>query len=730
MLAYACTPASNKTRFEDAAPPTTQSPTPTTSHPPSEKPVEPQPVWQALDEPGVGGRVTALAVDPTDSKRLLVGGDLVGAGLSTDGGDSWQQTFGLTNTEMARFTFHPAEPREVWVGTMGGPYVSLDGGRTWEPRRDGMGELRDIGYSAPIEEILVDPANPDRLLAFGGSHREWNAPGTSGWGIVWESLDRGAAWQPIATIADGTNILDATWLADGTLAVAALQQGIFRSTDGGRTWVPADTGLPDQNVRALAAHPTNAAVLWAAMGSAQTESGVTAGGVWKSTDGAASWQPSSNGLDLTTSVGVGPDFAPRYLVLAVAPTDPDVLLTSNLAYGAEGVFRSTDGAASWTEVLGTRTINRPSTAYNTPISATAVAFDPNDARFAVIGNAEFVLATTDGGNRWRDITSDTARDGTAAGRGYSGLVANRVEFSPDGGELLLCGFDGANPLVSDTNGQNWSRPLSQSDPWGGCLDAAYSLTVSGRRYVLLGQNGAFGGVAVLEADDTFRVSVGADRGLPERYAALGVVDGAVAVVREQNGTETVVIALGGILYRSVDGGATFSPVETSLGAIELVADPTAPGRLYVAGSSGVWVSDDGATTFRLLAGSPRQAVRLTLDPGTERLYAAVWRTVDAGLWRFDGSTWAQILAEPSTHDVAVDPANPQHLLVATNDHPFHDVTSSVGMLSSMDGGATWVPLNSGLPMLRVSTVEFDPKGGGRAVIGTFGRGYFVTTGAP
>lgn len=727
LLAYACTPASNRTRFDEAAPTTSSAPpTTTVEGPPNEKPAD-QATWRPLGEPGVGGRVTALAIDPCDPQRLLVGGDLVGVGLSVDGGATWESTFGLDNAEMARFTFNDAVPGEVWVGTMGGPYVSSDGGRNWQARRTGMGELRDIGYSAPIEEVLVDPAAPDRLLAFGGSHREWNSPGTSGWGLVWESLDRGATWSAIATVADGTNIVDATWLADGTLLVAALNRGLFRSVDGGRTWAPAGAGLPHDDVRAIAAHPTDPAVVWVSLGSSPSDGSVTAGGVWKSTDGGASWQTSSTGLDLTVTPGTSSDHAPHYMAIAVAPTDPSLLLTSNLAFGAEAVFRSRDGGATWTEVVGSRTINRPPTAYNTPISATAMAFDPQDASRALIGNAEFVLATTDGGDRWRDITSDTFADGTSAGRGYSGLVANRVEFAPDGTETLLCGFDGANPLVSGGDGQ-WSRPLVSSDPWGGCLDAAYSTTAPGRRYVLLGQNGVFGGVAVLQPDRTFRVVAGGASGLPERYATVGDL-GAVELVLQPDGSEAVAVAVGGVVYVSRDGGSTYGVAEGSLGGNELAADATAPGRLYVAGTAGVAVSDDAGATFRS-AGGPRQAVRLTLDPATDRLYAAAWRTEDAGLWRFDGASWTRILGEPTTHDVAVDPTNPAHLLAATNDHPYHDKISSVGMLESFDAGTTWTPLNSGLPMLRVATVAFDPTGGGRAVIGTFGRGYFESGAAP
>jgi len=719
IAASACSAAGDRARFETDAPATGTTALAATA------PAAPRASdWQALDEPGAGGHITDLAIDPTDPQRVLVGGDLIGIGLSTDGGERWEPTFGLTNGEIARFTFHPERPDEVWVGTMGGPFVSLDGGRHWQARRAGLPAPLAVGYSAPVEEVLIDPTDGDHLLAFGGSHREWDAPGTTGWGTVWVSRDGGTTWAALATVAGGANLVDATWLADGTVLVAALGQGVQRSTDGGRTWTPSAEGLPHRAVRALAAHPTNPAVVWAALGAVEDPGGARQGGVWRSSDGGRSWQPSSNGLDL--SPGVRPDAAhtAQYPVIAVSPADPDVLVTANGAFGSQAVFRSTDGGAGWQLVVGSRSITRPFTAYNTPIGANAVAMDPTDPRRTLIGNAEFVLATTDGGRQWQDLTSTTLSDGSAIGRGYSGLVATRVVFSPDGRELVLCGMDGANPLIRPSGAAGWRRPMVASDPWGGCQDAAHSRTVAGRRYVLLGQAGTFGGVATIEPDEQFRLAAGAAAGLPER--GVGVGDGgAIEVVEAADGTELVAVATGGTLYVSDDGGRSFAVVDRGLGALELATDPTRPRRLYVAGQRSIAVSDDGGRTLRSLAGSPGGAARLTVTAGTGRLYATVWRRAGAGLWRLDGTSFVRILDEPTIYDVAADPTDESHLVVTTNDHPYHDIIESVGVLRSTDGGATWGPHNTGLPLLRVAAVAFDPSQTGRVVIGTFGRGFFV-----
>jgi photosystem II stability/assembly factor-like uncharacterized protein len=166
--------------------------------------------WTPLGEPGVGGWITGLAIDPFDPGHFLAAGDMLGAANSTDGGRTWGPTFGLADAEMARYTYHPTRQGEVWVGTMGGPYVSTDGGATWQERRNGMPPVVDVAYSAPVELVLVDPADPNRLLAFGGSHRQWESLGSPAWGAVWLSTDAGATWAHLSTVADGANLLDSS----------------------------------------------------------------------------------------------------------------------------------------------------------------------------------------------------------------------------------------------------------------------------------------------------------------------------------------------------------------------------------------------------------------------------------------------------------------------------------------------------------------------------------------
>ena len=129
--------------------------------------------WSKLGEPGFGAIVTSLSFSPTDSKKLLVGGEMNGVFYSSDNGVSVRPALGLRDYEVGEFTWHPTKPDEVWVGTMGGAYVSRDGGVTWSAARAGFPAPARWCYSAPVEKVLFDPTDATHLVAIGGSQRQW-----------------------------------------------------------------------------------------------------------------------------------------------------------------------------------------------------------------------------------------------------------------------------------------------------------------------------------------------------------------------------------------------------------------------------------------------------------------------------------------------------------------------------------------------------------------------------
>ncbi|MFN0092715.1 MAG: hypothetical protein ACKVWR_20975 [Acidimicrobiales bacterium] len=718
--------------------PAPSSTTTTTDSPPLTVPTPSPRRWRALGEPGVGGWVTGLAVDPAAPSRLLVAGDLLGVGVSEDRGANWSRAFGLRDYEMSRFTFVEGSPGEVWAASMGGPYRSLDGGLTWELRRQGMGPADPNAYSAPIEVVVVDPGDPvgGRLIAFGGSHRGWLSQGRPAWGVVWESLDRGGSWRRVGVIGDGAIVTAAVWAADGVLLAAADGKGLYRSRDGGRSWSLAGKGLAHRNVRDLAVHPARPGVVWAALGRGPANQ---PGGVWRSDDGGQSFTAASVGLTALVEAGAG--LTSAYEAVVAAPSNPEVLYTADVSHAASGVFRSDDGGASWRSVLS-RATPLPPLAYGAGVTAFRLAVDPTDADRVYLGNTEHLLGSADGGLRWTDLASRAVGpDETRSwrGRGFSGLVATGVAFDPaTPGRLLLSGFDGAHLLESTDGGRSWRRPLVDWDSWGG----AYGLLATpAGELVLLGQDGVFNGIAARAAvalgrvgeagagqrvGSGWTVAAGGAAGLPEQGSRLGDGWGLAAA---GDGSRGVVAAVGGGVYRSDDGGRSWRRLAGAPRVDTLTADAAPGGGLYAIGDAGVLRSTDGGASFSPLpGGGPTRPRRLTADPRGGALYVTEWRTGAGGLWRFADGAWTKLRDDDYAYEAVVDPRRPGQLLLVTNDHPYHDLVASTGVWRSVDGGGAWSELNDGLADLRVVTGAFDPHTPGRAVIGGLGGGFWIIDG--
>ena len=192
---------------------------------------------------------------------------MLGVGLSEDGGRSWEATSGFASWEINAFTWDSADPSEVWVGTLSGPYESMDGGHTWSAERVGL-PTGDYPYSAPVQKVLIDASDPQHLLAFGGNQSQFKAGGTGAvhYGLVYESVDGGAHWSTIANIGTNWNIADAIGSADlQTLYAAVVGHGVYKSTDGGVSWTAVDAGLPNGQVMALAGDPADSDTVWAAV---------------------------------------------------------------------------------------------------------------------------------------------------------------------------------------------------------------------------------------------------------------------------------------------------------------------------------------------------------------------------------------------------------------------------------------------------------------------------------
>jgi hypothetical protein len=661
--------------------------------------------------------------------------------VSTDGGSTWERSTGLLSHEVARFTFHPTRPGEVWAGTMSGPHVSFDGGATWEPRRDGMPETAEFFYSAPSETILFDPAVADRLLSFGGSHREWPSPSAPGsapaWGAVWESVDDGATWQRLSTVADGTNVVAAVWLDDGTVLAASLDRGVWRSDDGGASWSQSVDGLVHWNVRDLAAVPGTSTV-YATLGEGPLSGeNHLAGGVWRSDDGGITWAAANDGIELREAPD--PLLTSRFDAIAMSPVAPDTLWTADLAFGLEEIYRSDDGGATWQiELEGTAPVPR---AYRSTITAEVLVPAPDQPQLRFLAQAEYVLRQSDSG-RWSDVSSRPSGDGWA-GTGYSGLVSTDIYVSRERpGTILLAGLDGAHLIRSTDGGASWDRPLVEWDNWGGSQSIAVGGSGDSHLYVALGQFEFFNGIASsVDGGTSWRFAAGPEAGLPDKGAFGFRVDD-IAV--SSTDPTRVAATVGGDVHLSADAGLTWTVVvdgDPADGFRPLVAAVRrrvlrrrcrrcVPARCGWRRPHGPF---RGAGRRRLTHGrsDDRCAVRRALRRRRQR--RRLHRPLDrraAGSSCVSTRTPARPVSIGSPRIWRCTRTTPTGCWSRRATCP--STTSSVrrGCTSPSTAARRGPSSATGMTFERVTVAEYDPNREGRVIVGTMGGGFFELPGLP
>ena len=221
--------------------------------------------WAPLGEPGNGGWVTEIAFSPFDADAILAGGDVTGMVRSGDSGRSWAR---FRTTELRDRPDHLASHRPRHrLGRHAQRSASLVRCRPdLEAARSGMPAISPAEFTAPVEVVLFDPANVERLLAFGGNRREsaltgdLGLPGDPAWGAVWETLDGGDTWTKLGQVSPGGVVTDASFIGNDILLAAVDEVGLFRSDNDGASWSQVGDGLSNPNVRDIEVNPTTDSV--------------------------------------------------------------------------------------------------------------------------------------------------------------------------------------------------------------------------------------------------------------------------------------------------------------------------------------------------------------------------------------------------------------------------------------------------------------------------------------
>lgn len=686
-------------------------------------------LWQPLNEPGTGGRIDSIVVNPYDPNHVLVGGDVLGAHLSMDQGDRWSGTSGWMNYEISDFTWHPQHSSVIWAGSLSGPHLSTDGGKTWTVKRRGFPPVDSGNYSAPVEKVLFDP-DGSGLFAFGGDHRQLHTDeDVKNYGVVWLSDDEGESWQRISEIVRNGNIMAASYAGSSNYEIyaAVWNHGVFYSRDDGKNWRKRNEGLPvDENghipIASLVTHPDNPQIAWVAIDNF---------GLYRTTNGGEQWQLLNQNI---------PTEGTTFWSIAVDQSG-QTLYAGNRNYNnsRRGVYKSTDGGNSWQrQFFSVEQIKEKNKPYPGGINPWWVELDPASSDVVYAGTDNAVYRSVDGGESWTVLTAKLTSQGWQ-GTGFSGLVSRNIEWNPeDASHLVLQGKDAARAIQSWDSGRHWRVENPGMPPYDGGHDVAFA---PGWMFGVFGQGG----------DENELIARSQDAG--RSWTVLtSPVSPAVATdvhVDEANPNRLWVVVNGQLWYCD-NATQTSNPNWTrvvigtndnTVGDIEAV--PSQGDAFYIATDAGIYYSMNGAE-FRLIGG-PKDASNtdLAIAPSSPNvLYAArdkSYGTDDDGLWRYDLSTddWSRVWHDDgdasegprsvtaSIGDLAVHPNDANILAVVTNDFPFHDETWATGVWISRDAGKTWRQENRGLPMLRGDAIAFHPDGN-KLVVGLRGAGFYIT----
>ncbi|MCW5956436.1 MAG: hypothetical protein KIT61_07610 [Pyrinomonadaceae bacterium] len=346
-----------------------------------------------------GGRVTAVAGVPSQPNVYYFGATGGGVWKTTDGGVNWEPVTDkfVKTGSVGAIEVSASDPNVIYVG-MGespvrgnvshgdGVYKSVDAGKTW--KHVGLSDSRQIG------RIRIHPKNPDiaYVAAMGhlwGPNKERGVFRTTDGGKTWKNIlfrsEKAGAFDLSFDPANPNTMFAAFWQVQRTpysLISGGEGSSIYRSTDGGETWtdISKNRGLPEGVLGkiSISVSPVNPNRVWAMIEAKE-------GGLFRSDDGGDTWQRTSENANIRQR--------PWYYTRVYADTqNVDIVYVLNV-----GFHKSIDGGRTFTSIGTPHSDNHD------------LWIAPDNSQRMVEGNDGGANVTTDGGRSWTEQDQPTAQ---------------------------------------------------------------------------------------------------------------------------------------------------------------------------------------------------------------------------------------------------------------------------------------------------------------------------------
>jgi len=682
------------------------------------------------------GRVTDFAVTPGKRHRYFVAVASGGVWRTDNAGTTWTPVFDEQGSySIGCLAMDPSNPNVVWVGTGennsqrsvsfgDGVYKTVDGGQTWE--NVGLPESEHIG------RIAIDPRDPD-VVYVAAQGPLWRSGGDRG---LYKTTDGGKSWNRILHISDDTGInevhldprepdvLYATAYQRGrhvwSLIDGGPESGIHKSTDGGETWRQLTQGLPEEvdlGRIGLALSPADPDVIYAIVESQREE-----GGVFRSTDRGESWEKRSD------YVSQSPQY---YNELVAHPKDVDTVFSMDtwMHVSADGgktfekvgeEHKHVDNHAMWIDPMDTHyyLVGCDGGVYESFDRGATWQFKPN------LPITQFYRVTVDNSSPFYFIYGGTQDNNTIGGPvrtlNRSG-IANEDWFVTVGGDGYETQVDPTNPDIVYSQWQ-----------YGGLVryDRASGETIDIQPQEEPGEAAHrwnWDSPLIISPHSPTRLYYACQRVFrsDDRGDTWRAISEDLSRQLDRNRLPVMNRIWG------MDAVAKNMSTSDYGNIVSLTESPLVEGLIYVGTDDGlIQVTEDGGKSWRRidrLKGIPEQSYVSRLeaslhDPDT--VYAAFdnHKMGDFSPYvmvsRDRGRSWTSIVGDLPEREIVYalmqDHVAPGLLFAGTE----------FGLYVTVDHGKRWVRLKGKLPTIQVRDIDIQRRESDLA-LGTFGRGFYI-----